>query len=81
VGTTGDDSEELIMTWHLTEITEQFIPGLPPREKQCMINDDGVRIIVFGRNLNEFQTIFIYEHSDIIFEFTARQVAKRLGRL
>jgi hypothetical protein len=64
------------VAWVLKKITEGIWKGIPPSEKECMTNDDGIRIIVAGRDRNGFQTVFIYEHGDIKFEFKARRSEK-----
>jgi hypothetical protein len=42
------------MAWVLTELTEDLFPGIgiPISPHDCMTNDDGVRIIVVGRDLH-----------------------------
>jgi hypothetical protein len=64
------------MTWNLTVTTEQLYPFLPPRETECMTNEDGVRILVFGREKNGCQTVFIYEYLDVKFQFKAHQSSR-----
>jgi hypothetical protein len=58
------------------DITEQFYPFLPLHEYECMASDNGVRIVVFGREMNGCQTIFIYEYFDIKFELKAHRSSK-----
>ena len=64
------------MAWVLKKITEEIWKGIPPSENDSMTNEDGARIIVAGRDMNGFQTVFIYEHVDIKFEFKAKRSSK-----
>ena len=68
--------EKTTMAWVLKKITEEIYRGIPPHETECMTNDDGVRIIVAGRDMNGSQTVFIYEHGDMKFQFKAHRSSK-----
>ena len=57
--------------WTLTETTEQFYKNVPASTKQCVISNNGVKIVIFGREFNTFQTTFIYEHAGVKFDFFA----------
>lgn len=65
------------MAWVLKEIVERVYEQIPiPFSGECMINEDGVRIILFGRDLHDFQNIFIFEYIDIKLKFSARRSPK-----
>jgi hypothetical protein len=63
------------VAWLLKKITEEIFKGIPPQEKECMTNNDDVRIIVVGRELNG-QTVFISEHGEVKFAFKAKRSSK-----